>query len=154
MKTKPLERRIHKTAITSDMPSMTKQSFRDEVNIHKIMERFTRTGQIPRARVSTYGIETGADFQSLNFALAEANTEFERLPLELQEKYGSVSNIISLARNPEDRAELARDGVFNIFIEKGAESPSITRSGQQAELELDDLGEQPKSSENEDEKPR
>lgn len=141
-----LERRISKGAITFKEPSLTKQSFRDDCSIPLMMERYTRTGLLPKRRVSTYGIETGADFHMLNLAAANARSKFELLPPHIQTKYGNVGKVLELLHDPVNRAELAADGVFNLFLEYGAESPSITRSGLEAETDegaLDDESKAP-----------
>lgn len=92
--------------------SMTRQSFKDEVDKKLMMERFTRTGVLPNLKEREYGDEPETDFQGAQFAFARLATEFEQLPVELQQKYGSVSGLMKVMENPENHETLVSDGLL------------------------------------------
>lgn len=67
----------------------TKQSFKDECDVNKIMARFTRTGVLDFASKFSprYEDVTGADFQSAMDTVARANSMFQELPAELRRRF-------------------------------------------------------------------
>ena len=101
----------------SDMPSMTKQSFRDECDINVIVRRFTQTGQIPdvNQRPLVFGDQDDTPLHAQACAMANVKSQFETLPAHLRRKYGDVSNVIEAMSHPEGASELHADGIFEHF---------------------------------------
>ena len=83
-------------------PSLTKQSFKDECNINKIMAKFQRTGAIDH--YSTYAEQYGdctpmelADAQQI---IINAQTMFDDLPSSVRKKFNN---------DPEEFLEFVQD---------------------------------------------
>lgn len=97
------------------MPTLTKQSFAAECDINKIVQRFTQTGQLPQgSKPIRYGVSQG-DFQAVHFELAQAQSTFENLSPEVQEKYGDVYTVIDSLNNPALASEMHEDGILDAF---------------------------------------
>jgi len=72
-------------------PSLAQQSFKDEVDINVLLERFKVTGQMPSGvRLPEYGDFTGlTDFQSAMSVLLQAQNEFMKLPADVRARFGN-----------------------------------------------------------------
>jgi len=93
---------------------MTKQSFRDECNINKIMDKFQRTGLINHyaAHAPEYmDIDPLNYHQAMNI-IADANTMFEELPASVRAKFkNSPEEFLEFTSNPENIEELRKMGL-------------------------------------------
>ena len=69
--------------------SMTKQSFKDECDIHTIIDRFKETGQVPQAAVEgQYGDFSGVqDYHEAMLMVTKAQTMFEALPADVRDEF-------------------------------------------------------------------
>ncbi|AXL15302.1 internal scaffolding protein [Microviridae sp.] len=106
--------------------SMTKQSFRDECDINKIMAKFQRTGAIDHfaKHAPQYGDATAIELQDALNVVANANTMFEELPATIRKKFendpqqfldfvqdeGNAAEMIELGLRDDNRAQV-RDNV-------------------------------------------
>lgn len=73
-------------------PSMTLQSFRDEVDINNIIDRYTATGELVHVNgmPGVYAdVSVAGDYADLMNNLAAVTRAFEQLPDEQQREYGS-----------------------------------------------------------------
>lgn len=70
--------------------SLTKQSFRDEVDVNNIVGKFFRSGELPPggSEPQFADVSEGFDFQSMRNLVAQANSSFESLPFEVREFCG------------------------------------------------------------------
>jgi len=66
----------------SDVPSMTKQSFKDECDVNNIMARFERTGVLDyiNENAAQFGEVPALDFQTAMNIVAKGNSLFEQMP--------------------------------------------------------------------------
>lgn len=71
-------------------PSLTKQAFRDQCEIHNILKRYQRTGIIEHVtrHQASYGDVSGADFHEAQLTIAKAKTLFQELPAAAREHFG------------------------------------------------------------------
>lgn len=76
------------TIDTTDLDDMTRQEFKDETDITKILYRYG----VPNRVNPTFGdYDYTLDLQAAMGALTEANEAVSRLPAALREKYGTIS---------------------------------------------------------------
>ena len=104
---------MHKHAILFDKEkSLTKQSFKNECNINKIMDKFQKSGAISHyaSNSPSYGDATQADLQDALNIVADANTMFEELPSSIRKKFdndaGEFLNFVQDEKNLEEMREL------------------------------------------------
>ena len=87
----------------------TKQSFKEEVDINNIVDKYQRTGAISHANQyeAQYGDVTVDDFQTAMNVVANANTMYEDLPSTLREKFISPEGMLQFfeTATPEDLRE-------------------------------------------------
>ena len=78
--------------LTFTEPSLCKFEFASDCDIHNIIDRFLRTGQLPQERVGQSLDVTGMpkSYQDMQDRIAVARQDFEQLPLDEQVKYGNV----------------------------------------------------------------
>lgn len=74
---------------SSDEPSMTKQSFKDECDVNVIMKRFERTGILPTpiGGEPRYLDVSAVDYVEAMREVANARTLFEELPARLRDRF-------------------------------------------------------------------
>lgn len=72
-------------------PSLTKQSFAEEVDINNIVKRFVQTGEIPYQERLSAGqyldVSTVEDYQTALEIVREADAAFSDLPATLRERF-------------------------------------------------------------------
>lgn len=94
------------------LPDKTKQSFKDQCDIHRIIDRYDRTGLIThlnRAQAQ-YGDVSGLnDYQDVLDRIREAETLFMKLPAKTREAFNhSAAEFLDAANDPEKR-DMLRD---------------------------------------------
>lgn len=93
---------------------LTKQSFKDECNINKIMDKFQRTGII--SHYASHGpqymeIEPG-DFLDAQLVIAKANTMFEELPSSVRKRFhNNPEHFLEFVQNPSNQEEMVQMGL-------------------------------------------
>ena len=95
-------------------PSLAQQSFKDDVDINVLLERFKVTGQMPAGvRLPEYGDFTGlSDFQSAMGVLLSAQHEFMKLPAEVRARFGnSPQAFMEFCNDKENLPELRKMGL-------------------------------------------
>lgn len=90
----------------------TKQSFKDECDMNRIVSRINKTGFIPLEAQSSlrrqfFGDVTGVP-QSLEHAYAvvqRADQAFAKLPATLRERFGGPSGLLAFVEDPDNLKE-------------------------------------------------
>ena len=109
-----------KRGITFTQPSMTQQSFKDDCNINKIIERFKVTGRLGDQDSDPTLLPSFDDFssgsaRSLQNALnkvVEARELFDSLPSALRERFGySPVALLRFLGDSKNRDEAVRLGL-------------------------------------------
>ncbi len=93
----------------------TKQSFKDECDINKIIARHTRTGVLvhQNANAPTYGYATSQDFATAMRTVTDAQNTFNNLSEEIQQRFdGDPAKLLDFAQDPENKAEGAQLGLW------------------------------------------
>lgn len=96
-------------------PSLTKQSFKDECDVNRIVARFQATGQIPNVNElpPQYLDVTEMDFQSHQNFIAEANSMFNEMPSALRSRFeNSPAKFLDFCSQPKNRPEMAEMGLL------------------------------------------
>lgn len=97
-------------------PSMTKQSFADECDINKIMERYEKTGVMSEGRrmyefgeaISEYSYQ-----ESLN-AVLFADEQFSNLPARVRDRFGNDPvQLLKFLEDPKNRDEAIELGLVD-----------------------------------------
>ena len=94
--------------------SMTKQSFKDECDINKIMEKFQKTGAITHyaKHAPSYGDATPVDYQNALNIVADANTMFEELPSSIRKKFDNdPSQFLEFVQDEKNSEEMIQLGL-------------------------------------------
>jgi len=111
----PYTTRIRSGVIYDD-PVTTKQSFKDECDINKIMARYVKTGVVEHINnhAPNYGFATANDFRESLELIAQARSTFADLPAEIRKKFDNdPSNFLGFVEDPNNRSELALMGLLN-----------------------------------------
>lgn len=106
--------RTRVTVDCSGEPSRTKQSFKNECDINKIMAKFQRTGAISHlaAHGARYGDFTSQDFTEAMNTIAQVNTMFEELPSSLRDRFGNEPEaFLDFVQNPDNHDEMVELGL-------------------------------------------
>ena len=111
---RPLKERPY--ALKSTLPSMTKQSFKDECNINKIMAKFQKTGALNHYMkfAPEYGDATQVDYADALNVVANANTMFEELPSSIRKKFDNdPAKFLEFVQDEKNAAEMEELGLKN-----------------------------------------
>lgn len=101
---------------TFDEPGMTKQSFKDECDINKIMARFQKTGAIDHyaAYAPQYDVVTSTNLHEAMNIVADAETMFEELPSSLRKKFhNDPSEFLDFVQDENNLEEMRELGLAN-----------------------------------------
>ncbi len=111
----------------------TKQSFKDQTDINKLLVRAQKTGTISHLAKfeAVYGDFDSFDFTEAQNTIARANSIFEELPSELRSEFGqSPKKFFEFANDPENVGKLekllpglAEPGRQMISLKPGQEEP-------------------------------
>lgn len=101
-------------------PSLAQQSFKDEVDINHLLEKFKVTGQMPQGiRLPSYGDFTGInDYQSAMNALITARDAFMQLPAQMRSEFGNdPQKFLEYASDPKNAEDMVRRGLATMPAE-------------------------------------
>lgn len=104
----------NESGLFCDDPSLTQQQFRDDADINKIVDTFTRTGVLPAATVSPqFGDFSGvSDFHSALNQVIAAQEDFQRLPAQLRSRFNNdPAALIDFLQDEGNRAEAVKLGI-------------------------------------------
>lgn len=88
----------------------TKQSFKNETDVNKILERHARLGTLSHLEKwgGQYGDFSGFNFQEAQNQIARANTMFEQLPAEVRKEFNYRPDaFLDYVTDPENQNDLA-----------------------------------------------
>ena len=108
-------------ALDLSQGSLTKQSFKDECNINKIMDKFQRTGVIQHyaAHAPTYGDASPIEYLDALQTIATANEMFDDLPSSVRKRFNNnPEEFLEFVQNPSNLEECQQMGL----------APSLTLS--------------------------
>lgn len=103
------------TGFSSELPSRTKQSFRDECDINTIVRRFGLTGEMPPPLSPQFGdFSNVVDFQTAMNAIRHAGESFMTLPASLRSRFDNdPSKLIAFLENKANFDEAVKLGLVN-----------------------------------------
>jgi phage internal scaffolding protein len=96
-------------------PSMTKQSFRDEVNINNIMKKYEKTGLL--THVKQYGgkyadLADSSDYHTSMNIILEAQEAFDTLPSKVRhEFYNDPAKFLEFVQDPANAEKMIEMGL-------------------------------------------
>lgn len=104
----------------------TKQSFKDECDINKIMARYIATGVLDfvTKHQPQYGDVTGLDFMNAQLIVAEARTMFEELPAEVRNRFDNdPAQFLDFVGDDKNREEARKLGLLKPEAPRPPETP-------------------------------
>lgn len=103
------------TGFSSDKPSLTKQSFREECDINTIVRRFGLTGEMPSPLSPQFGdFSEVVDFQTAMNAIRRAGEDFMTLPASLRSRFDNdPSRLIAFLEDKANFDEAVKLGLVN-----------------------------------------
>lgn len=93
----------------------TKQSFKDECDINKIMSRFEKTGVLDFATryEPRYADVTGVSFSAAMDVVAQANSMFHAMPARVRDRFqNDPGKFFDFVQNPNNREEAEALGLL------------------------------------------
>lgn len=95
-------------------PTLTKQSFAEEVDINTIVQRFHITGELPQnVRMPAFEDFTGIfDFHGAMNAIAQARESFDAMPAEVRARFhNNPAEFVDFTTNTKNLAEARKLGL-------------------------------------------
>lgn len=106
----------NESAIKCEDPSLAQQSARDESDINFIVDRFTRTGELPQpSRLPVYADFQGIfDFQTAQNAIRAAQESFNALPARVRERFSNdPQQLMAFIEDPKNLSQAVELGLAN-----------------------------------------
>lgn len=126
-------------------PSLTKQAFKDECDINKIMSMF-RNASEAEAYISTLGPQNGSyfdctqvvDFRTARDQVLQAEQAFKALPANVRSRFeNDPAQLVEFCADPANRDEMVRLGLLKAKIPVAAPvKPTGTEGAAQASLDV------------------
>lgn len=110
---------------------MTKQSFKDECDVNRIVARFQATGELPNLNniPPQYLDCTTMDFQVHQNFIAEAHTMFHELPAKIRDRFeNDPAEFFDFCSQDKNRPELAEMGLLRADLPPVVPLSTITPS--------------------------
>ncbi len=117
-----------KHAVDLSANSMTKQSFKDECDINKIMDKFQRAGVINHyaAHAPTYGDASSVDYLDALLVISQANEMFADLPSSVRKRFNNnPEEFLEFAQNPDNLEECRKMGLAPPLSDNKPDTPPI-----------------------------
>lgn len=127
-----LRRRVY--APLGDQPSRTKQEFKDDCDINRILARFQRTGAL--AHLAKYGPQYGdfsaCDYQEAQNLILRARQMFDDLPSSLRREVATPEGFLTWIQDPANREKMATYGLLRTPAASPGGGSGATASAQVA----------------------
>lgn len=115
--------------------SLTKQSFADECDINRILERFAITGHVPEnVRAPSFGdfVDIPSYQDALN-AVIEAEHSFMQMPANVRARFGNDAHaFVEFCSDPENLPEMRKLGLAVQAVTEASPPPSPAPGGEVA----------------------
>lgn len=95
-------------------PSLTKQEFKDDCDINRIMDKYIRTGAIDHfSKYSPmYGEFSPCDYQESLNLVNRANKMFAELPASIRQLTETPDGFLSFVQDPKNKDKMAELGLI------------------------------------------
>lgn len=111
----------------SDLPSMTKQSAKDECDIHRIIKQYQRTGIIQHVssrRPSFQNLPDPIEYQDAMNLSVRAQEAFGQLPASIRDRFKNDPELfLQAVYDPEQEDYLRKIGVFQPKAQEAPQKP-------------------------------
>lgn len=106
-------RRVRVTQPISDLPSRTKQEFKDDCDVNRILSRYQRTGALTHfAKYAPhYGDITAIDYQTSQNILIRAQQMFDALPSQVRKLVSTPAGFLDFVQDPKNAAKMEELGL-------------------------------------------
>uniref|UniRef100_UPI004047F662 hypothetical protein n=1 Tax=Shewanella sp. TaxID=50422 RepID=UPI004047F662 len=108
----------------------TKQSFKDETDVNKILAKHSRMGTLSHLEQwgGQYGDLTGFNFQEAQNQMAKANSMFEQLPAEIRREFRhNAEAFFEYVNDPANKDDLATK--LPALAKPGTQLPNVRPTG-------------------------
>ncbi len=91
----------------------TRQSFKDECDINKLMSKYQKTGAITHfaKHAPRYGFAAGVDFEEAMTIVAEGDSMFEDLPASLRKRFVTPGGFLDFVQDEANAEEMITLGL-------------------------------------------
>jgi phage internal scaffolding protein len=99
--------------------SLTQQHFKEEHTMNNMVNKYLKGGRPPlNERQATFGDFASIDFQEMQNAIADINTQFAELPARLRTKFGNrPENLLRWLENPANQETAVKLGLITPLSE-------------------------------------
>lgn len=100
------------TDVADDHPR-TKQAFKDECDINRIMRKFQKTGILEHTRrhAPQYGEASTMDLLTAQTIIKDAERMYQELPSSVRKKFSGPVDFLQFVENPENAEEIYKMGL-------------------------------------------
>lgn len=106
----------YRVVTVNDEPSLTKQSFQDECDINRIMDKFTKTGVLNHVarHKERYGYATATDLREALDIIQEGQDMFDALPARVRKRFNhDPAEFLAFVQDNANYAEMADLGLLS-----------------------------------------
>ena len=100
----------------NDQPSLTRQEFKEEVNVNSIIRKYQKTGMLTHVRNNPgayMDLTNKPDYEVALQTVIDANNQFNTLPSEIRKKFGNdPGELIAYLSDPRNHDEAVELGLL------------------------------------------
>lgn len=100
-----------------EVSEFTRQEFKDECDINRIMSRYLTSGELPsvaQLAPQYLDVSAGHNYQEAMFFVAQAQSLFNQLPSALRTRFGNdPKQFVDFCSNDKNRDEMQELGLLN-----------------------------------------
>lgn len=128
-----METKRKRVQLNFKKPSRTKQAFKDEVDVNRILAKYQKTMQLTHVNKiqGTYGdFSSVSDYQSSLNAISDAHTRFMGLPAAIRKKFDNdPSKLLNYVSNPNNYDDAVKSGLIPSKETTPTPTPEDTKKG-------------------------
>lgn len=121
-------RRFRVTQRDSGLPSRTKQEFKDDCDVNRILARYQRTGALTHFSrfAPSYGDITALDYQTSQNLLIRARQMFDALPSNVRKHVSTPAGFLDFVQDPKNKSKMEEFGLLPKSDPPPAAPPPVT----------------------------
>lgn len=117
---------VRHLCVPEDERERTKQCFKDQCDINKIVQRYKKTGRLPDLITGnpSYGdFSTALDYHAACNMVLKAETQFNALPAKVRSRFGNdPAKMLEFVADPNNAKEMIELGMAKEKVENEGES--------------------------------
>lgn len=117
-----------RVATKNEQPSMTQQAFAEDCDVNIILDRYMKTGELPKPRQGVYAdVSEVPDLSEAIQIVQQAQTAFDSLPAKIRyEFHNDPTKLLNFIADPKNKEKAIELGLIEAKQEVKLEPPTAS----------------------------